>query len=201
MKIFIADGCTFVREGIKSILRAEEDMYVVGEAEDGEKAAKLAKELKPDVVLLDVRLPKIGGFELTRRLRGHCKVIFIAGEKNIPGADISRAGAAGCLRRNIPAAALAAAIREIKDGGEALAANIKTSPPGAGGGKEIRLTARETEILQLVSRGINNRNIAGELYLSEKTVKNHLTNIFKKLKVHGRTQAVLYALKNGMVLL
>ncbi|MDR3349196.1 MAG: response regulator transcription factor [Acidaminococcales bacterium] len=199
MKILIADGCTFVREGIKSILRAEKDMHVAGEAEDGEIAAKLAKELKPDIVLLDSGLPKMGGFELNRRLRGHCKVIFIAGEKNAPEADLSRIEAAGCLRGNIPAASLAGALREIKGDGADWAKGAKPSPPGAGGAKEIRLTAREMEILQLIGCGMNNRDIAGKLYLSEKTVKNHLTNIFKKLKVHDRTQAVLYALKNKMV--
>jgi DNA-binding NarL/FixJ family response regulator len=201
MKILIADGCTFAREGIKSILRTEADMRVAGEADDGEKTVKLAKELKPDIILLDLKLPKIGGFELTRRLRGRCRVIALTNEDEVQGADISSLGAVGCLRKNMPAALLAGAIRQLKSGEAISPANAKTSPPSAGGGKELSLTAREREILQLIGRGMNNRDIALELYLSEKTVKNHLTNMFKKLKVHGRTQALLHALKSKLVLL
>jgi DNA-binding NarL/FixJ family response regulator len=202
MKILIADGCAFVREGIKSILGAEEDMSIAGEAENGEKAGKLAKELKPDVVLLDLKLPKIGGFELTRRLRGRCKVILIFGEESLANAEVSRLGAVGCMPKNMPASSLAAAIREIANNNAGSPVNAKAqAAPDAGGEKKIRLTTREMEILQLIGCGMNNRDIAGALYLSEKTVKNHLTNMFKKLKVHDRTQALLYALKSKMVLL
>jgi DNA-binding NarL/FixJ family response regulator len=203
MKILIADGCAFVREGIKSILCAEKDMGIAGEAENGEKAGKLAKEIKPDVILLDLALPKISGFVLARRLRGRCKIILIAGEEDLAGAAVSRLGAAGCMPKNMPASSLAAAIRKIADAEAESPANakIQAASPDTGGEKKIRLTTREMEILQLIGRGMNNRDIAGALYLSEKTVKNHLTNMFKKLKVHDRTQALLYALKSKIVLL
>ena len=182
-------------------MSAETDMRVAGEADDGEKTAKLAKETKPDIILLDLKLPKINRFELTRRLRGKCKVIALTSGENTPEADISAVGAIGCLHKNIAAASLANTIRQIKSGGAISPADAKTAPPAAGSGKKLLLTAREMEILQLISRGMNNRDIASELYLSEKTLKNHLTNMFKKLKVHDRTQALLYALKSKMVLL
>jgi two-component system NarL family response regulator len=186
MKILIADDCSLAREGLRSVLREEPDMQIIGEAGKGEAALALAGDLKPDVILFSRRLGDAAAWEITKRIRGTGKLIIIDYAENAPPERVEYA--AGYWAKESPAASLPAYIRQVKDRRGA----PKKSPDKRGeAGRTPSLTAREEEIFRLLSRGLNNKEIAKRLFLSEKTVKNHLTNIFKKLKVHNRVQAVL----------
>jgi DNA-binding NarL/FixJ family response regulator len=198
IRVLIADDHPVVRQGLRTFLGAQSDLEVVGEAADGAQAIELAAELKPDVVLLDLKMPGLDGLGALAGL-GAVKVIVLTSMTErgqvLPAV---RAGAAGYLYKDVDPQALVQAIRSVHDG------HMIFAPEAAGAlarseSSMIALTAREQGVLALIAGGRSNREIARELSVSEKTVKTHVSNLLMKLGVHDRTQAALYAVRNGLV--
>jgi DNA-binding NarL/FixJ family response regulator len=209
--VLIADDHAVVRQGLRTFLELQEDIEVVGEAADGEEALAQVAALAPDVVLMDLVMPRLAGVEAIERLRASgstARVIvltsFLDDDKVLPAV---RAGAAGYLLKDVEPAQLVAAIRTV-DRGEALlhpvvAARVLRElvvPDGAPAraARHESLTAREREVLALVARGRANKAIALDLGVAEKTVKTHVGNILAKLGLSDRTQAALYAVREGL---
>jgi NarL family two-component system response regulator LiaR len=205
ISVLIADDHPFVRHGLRTYLDTLEDVEVVAEAADGREAAALAAELLPDVVLMDLVMPELDGVEATREIRAaspSTRVIVLTSfdddEKVFPAI---KAGAAGYLLKDVRPGELAAAVRKASRGEALLAPSVATKlmqevageRPPAGG-----LTERELEVLRLIARGLPNKLIARELVVSEKTVKTHVSNILAKLHLADRTQAALYAVREGL---
>lgn len=219
--IVIADDHMLLRQGIKNVLELEADIKVVGEAADGEEALRVTQECKPDVLLLDINMPRLNGLEVTKQLRmspAKTKVIVLTiNDDETYVMEIIKAGAAGYLLKDIEPGMLVQAIRSVCKGDTFIYPTLANRLFGEmkrqreeelhtlatlrDKRREERLTYREIDVLQLVCKGMSNQEVASQLFLSEKTVKNHLTNIFRKLNVSDRTQAVLYAIKNKIVLL
>ena len=208
IRVLIADDHAVVRQGLRTFLELQEDIEVVGEAADGEAALDAVAALAPDVVLLDLVMPRLDGVATIQRLRAigsPARVIvltsFLDEDKVLPAI---RAGAAGYLLKDVEPAELVGAIRTV-DGGDALlhpavAARVlrELSVDDARGERHDSLTAREREVLALVARGSANKAIAFELGVAEKTVKTHVGNILAKLGLSDRTQAALYAVREGL---
>jgi len=207
IRVLIADDHAVVRQGLRTFLALQDDMEVVADAADGEEAVRAAREHAPDIVLMDLVMPNMDGVEATRRIaseRPATRVIaltsFLEDDKVLPAV---RAGAAGYLLKDVGPPELVRAIRTVH-GGEALlhpavAARVleevaAPAPPRA----EPGLTPREREVLALVARGLANKRIAQELGIAEKTVKIHVSRILHKLGVADRTQAALYAVREGL---
>jgi DNA-binding NarL/FixJ family response regulator len=211
ISVLIADDHAVVRQGLRTFLELQEDIAVVGEAGDGEEALAQAAALEPDVVLMDLVMPRLAGVDAIERLRASgstARVIvltsFLDEEKVLPAV---RAGAAGYLLKDVEPAQLVEAIRTV-DRGEALlhpavAARVLqeiVSPDGAPAraARHEALTAREREVLALLARGVANKAIAFELGCAEKTIKTPVGNILAKLGLSDRTQAALYAVREGL---
>jgi NarL family two-component system response regulator LiaR len=201
IRVLIADDHAVVRQGLRTFLDLQDDMEVVGEAGDGEEALALASELAPDVVLIDLVMPRVDGIEAIRRLREDAPSVraivlssFVDDDKLFPAV---RAGAAGYLLKDVQPQELVEAIRTVHGGGALLhpqvAARLLQDMA------EDPLTPREHDVLALIGRGMPNKLIARELALSEKTVKAHVSSILAKLGVTDRTQAALYAVREGLV--
>jgi DNA-binding NarL/FixJ family response regulator len=213
IRVLIADDQALVRGGFRLILEAQKDIEVVGEAEDGRQALALARELSPDVVLMDIRMPELDGLEATRRLvaDGEApRVLMLTtfGEDEYVY-DAMKSGASGFLLKDIRPEQLAEAVR-VAAAGDALLAPaitrrlieefVRRPPPGSGLPTELsQLTERELEVLKLIARGLSNAEIAAELYLSEATVKTHITHVLTKLNLRDRVQAVVLAYESGLV--
>jgi DNA-binding NarL/FixJ family response regulator len=206
IRVLIADDHPVVRQGLRAFLELQPDIAVAGEAGDGEQAARLAAELDPDVVLLDLVMPGTDGvtaLELMAEAKVAAKVLVVTsfGETRTVVPAI-RAGARGYVSKEVEPSALAAAIRAVAAGhvllGPEIAAELlRPAPADAGPGAEPQLTAREREVLELIARGRSNREIARALTVSEKTVKTHVSNVLMKLGVADRTQAALWAVRHG----
>jgi DNA-binding NarL/FixJ family response regulator len=208
ISVLIADDHAVVRQGLRTFLELHDDIEVVGEAADGEQALEAVAALAPDVVLMDLVMPGIGGIGAIEALRERgspARVIvltsFLDEDKVLPAV---RAGAAGYVLKDTEPAELVRAIR-IVDGGEALlhpavAARVLREVVGDGArrSRHERLTPREREVLALVARGRANKAIALDLGVAEKTVKTHVGNILGKLGLSDRTQAALYAVREGL---
>ncbi|HEV2068335.1 MAG TPA: response regulator transcription factor [Acidimicrobiales bacterium] len=209
IRVLVVDDHPVVRQGLRSFLSSREGIEVVGEAGDGEAALVEAQRLRPDVVLLDLVMPGGGGIAAIRRLRAEhpdTRVLvltsFSTDDQVIPAVQ---AGAAGYLLKDVSPGDLEAAVRAVHQG-EALldrhvvagvmaeVAHGASSPTGA----EV-LTPRELDVLRLLGRGLSNRQLAAELFVSEKTVKTHVSSILTKLRLADRTQAALWAVKRGLV--
>lgn len=208
-RVMLVDDHAVVRQGLRTFLDLQDDITVVGEAKDGVEALQIVQELEPDVVLMDLVTPRMDGIETVRRmkaLRPHIQIIVLTsfGDDQKVFAAI-RAGATGFLLKDVSPQDLAAAIHAARRGEASLAPGIATkllqeiaigSNPAA---EEHTLTEREYAVLALIAQGRSNRQISEELTISEKTVKTHVSNILTKLHLEDRTQAAIYALKEGLV--
>jgi DNA-binding NarL/FixJ family response regulator len=213
IRVLIADDQALVRSGFRMILEARDDLAVVGEAENGAQAIDLARELQPDVVLMDVRMPVLDGVEATRRLLGagsEARVIILTTfDLDEYVFEALRAGASGFLLKDVQPAQLAEAIRVVASGEALLAPSVTrrlldrfASSLGAGRRPPPELdslTPRELEILRLIAGGLTNAEIAGELFVSETTVKTHVSSVLRKLHLRDRVQAVVLAYEAGLV--
>ena len=213
--ILIVDDQALVRAGFRMILDAEEDMEVVGEAADGRGAVEEARRLRPDVVLMDVRMPDVDGIEATRRLLSEpgsmAKIVMLTTfDMDEYVYDALRVGASGFLLKDVPPEQLVDGIRAVANGDALLApsvtrrvieefvrrppASLRTLPPNL-----QELTARELEVLKLIARGLSNAEIATQLFVSKATVKTHVAHVLMKLDLRDRVQAVVAAYESGLV--
>lgn len=210
IRVLIADDQALVRGGLNMILSAQPDIEVVAVAADGSQAVKLASELAPDVVLMDVRMPVMDGLEATRRIlsAGRAKVVMLTTfDLDEYVYDALVAGASGFLLKDTRPEVLADAVRTVA-GGEALLAPtvlrrlVAQHTPGATAADRERLSAlteREVEVLRLIGGGCSNSEISRALWVTESTVKTHVTRIFRKLGLRDRAQAVVLAYETGLV--
>lgn len=214
IKVLIADDHRVVREGLSAILKTKEEIEVVGEAKDGQEAVEKARALVPDVILMDVSMPRMGGVEATRIIKRELPHIGIVAltmyEEQQYIFDLVRAGATGYLLKDTDSSQIVSAIRAIHRGESLIHPSVASkilaefSLLAQGKGKkrpwvEHDLTEREITVLRLVADGKTNKEIANNLDLSEKTVKNHVRNIFHKLQVYDRTQAAILAIRKGII--
>lgn len=213
INLLVADDQTLVRQGLVAIIEDQGDMAVVGEASDGAEAVTMATTLRPDVVLMDVRMPRLDGIEATRRILAggnDARVLVLTTcDLNEYVYKAMRAGASGFLLKDVPAEQLLAGIRIVAAGDALLAPAItkrlieqfvRRPPPAAGIPDALSpLSEREIEVLKLVARGLSNAEIAGELYLSDATVKTHVGHILAKLQLRDRVHAVVLAYESGLI--
>jgi DNA-binding NarL/FixJ family response regulator len=221
-RVLLVDDQKLVRSGFALILSVEGDIDVVGEAGDGAEAVRLTRALRPDVVLMDVQMPVMDGIEATRRIVADelAKVVILTtfDRDDYVFAGLA-AGASGFLLKNAEADHLIAAVRAVSDGHALLAPEVTrrvieqmTNGPSAGTSRSPEsfgtaaqdprlddLTRRELEVLCLVGRGLSNTEIAGRLFVGEATVKTHLSNVFAKLHLRDRVQAVVLAYETGLI--
>lgn len=211
IKVLITDDHTLIREGLRKILSTEEAIEVVGEAEDGEQAIEQADRLKPDIILMDISMPRVNGIEATRIIKNKCPGIGIIAltihDQEDYLFELIKAGVSGYILKDISSDLLVQTILGVARGESFIPPSMTTKIFAEFSRLSSRpqeslpqgLTRREVDVLRLVAQGENNRAIAKKLFISEKTVKNHLTNIFQKLGVLDRTQAALLAVKNKIV--
>jgi two-component system NarL family response regulator len=210
IRVLIADDQAVFRRGLDAVLGAEEDIKVVAEAADGEAAIARATEVAPDVVLMDIRMPRVNGIEATRRIRELLPstriLILTVSDEEDDLYEAIRAGANGYLLKDISAEEVANAIHAVVRGhslispsmASKLLSEFRALADQTAGKEQLPapvLTPRELEVLRLVSRGMSNRDVAEQLYISENTVKNHMRNILEKLHLHTRMEAVMYAVR------
>ena len=197
ISVLIVDDHPVVRQGLRALLEVQDDMTVAGEAGDGPAAISLAESLRPDIVLLDLKLPGMDGVAVLGPLRAAGLRVLVLTSATEPSAAAAavRAGAAGVVYKDIDPAALVRAIRSVHDG------NVLLAPEAVGslirGSRADTLTAREREVLAGIADGKSNREIARLLRVSEKTVKAHVSAVLAKLGVQDRTQAAVYAVRHG----
>ena len=214
LRVLIADDHALFRRGLEMVLDNEPDIEVVGEAHDGDQAVTRAAELMPDVVLMDVRMPRRSGIEATQKIKEqlpHVRILVLTNsDEEADLYDSIKAGASGYLLKEISSEEVADSIRSVMQGhsriSPAMASKLLTefqamtkreddrqplAPP--------RLTDRELEVLSQVAQGKGNRDIAAELFISENTVKNHIRNILEKLQLHSRMEAVIYAVREKLL--
>jgi DNA-binding NarL/FixJ family response regulator len=214
IKLVLADDQELVRTGFRMILRAEPDLEVVGEAADGDEAVRLAARLRPDVVLMDIRMPRLDGLAATRKILAQPAtptrvLILTTFDEDAYVFEALRAGASGFLLKTVPADQLVAGVREVAAGEALLAPAITrrlierfadaleaepTPPPGYD-----ELTAREREVFLLLARGMSNAEIAAELVVEPSTIKSHVAAVLSKLGVRDRVGAVVLAYESGLV--
>ena len=215
IRVLIADDQALVRTGFRMILEAEKDIEVVGDAADGAQALAQARRIRPDVVLMDVRMPELDGIEATRRLLAdegtETKVVMLTTfDMDEYVYEALRAGASGFLLKDVPPEQLVVGIRSVASGDALLAPSVtkrvveefvrrppesaRPAPP-----ELEELTERELEVLKLIARGLSNAEIAKELFVSDATVKTHVARILMKLSLRDRVQAVVYAYENAVV--
>jgi len=212
LTVLIADDHPLVREALHRALDVEEDMKVVAEASDGEEAVKLASELKPDVVVMDIVMPKVNGIEATRKIKEIAPdiaiLILTAYDDDEYVLGLLDAGAAGYLLKSARGRDLVGAIRAIRAGESVLHPKIiakllkraMAAPVEEHKASGI-LSERESEVLRLVALGMSNKEVAEELFLSQRTIKAHLTSVFNKLNVASRSEAIVKGLQWGLVTL
>jgi DNA-binding NarL/FixJ family response regulator len=214
IRVLIADDQALIRGGFRMILESRDDIDVVGEAADGVEALAAARRLRPDVVLMDIRMPRLDGIQATRQLlkdgSGGVRVLVLTTfDLDEYVYEAIRAGASGFLLKNVEPSELVRAVRVVAAGEALLAPSITgrllqrfltLPPPGAGVPPQLaQLTEREVEVLTLVGQGMSNAEIAEALFLSQTTVKTHLAHIFAKLSLRDRVQAVIVAYEAGLV--
>ncbi|MQB01176.1 MAG: response regulator [Actinobacteria bacterium] len=214
IRVLIVDDHALFRRGLQMVLEGEADIDVVGEASDGHEAIEQAEKTTPDVVLMDVRMPKRSGIEATRAIKDmlpSSKILMLTiSDEEADLYDAIKAGAAGYLLKEISIEEVAGAVRSVHAGQSLISPSMaskllnefaamvkrrdeRSQVPGP------RLTDRELEVLKLVAKGMNNRDIGTELFISENTVKNHVRNILEKLHLHSRMEAVVYAVREKLL--
>ncbi len=210
IRIVIADDHAVVRQGTRNLLERENDLEVVGEAGDGEEAVKLIDQLKPDVAIIDIAMPKLNGVEVTKQVKPRCPstavLILTAYDDDEYVFALLEAGAAGYLLKDVDSREVIKAVRAVHAGESVLHPVIarkvisRLTSPATKVGEEkaaVELSERESEILKLAARGMSNSDIASELFISIRTVQGHMSSIFNKLGVGSRTEAVFQAVKRG----
>ncbi len=207
--VLIADDHTLFRRGVRKMLEAEDDMSVLGEAATGRETLMLARELMPDVILMDIQMPEVDGIEATRVLHRempHIGIVFVTMHANDEFVFRGlQAGGRGYILKDADPETMLRAIRAVAHGESLLGAAIAQKVMRQFAALDRaptplldKLTPRETEVLRLIAEGMSNKEIAARLVLSEKTIKNHINNIFSKLHLYDRTQATLYAIRTGL---
>ena len=214
LRVLIVDDHALFRRGLQMVLKQEDDIDVVGEAGDGNEAVREAQDTMPDVILMDVRMPRRSGIEATQQIKEllpHVKILMLTiSDEEADLYDAIKAGASGYLLKEIPIDEVADAIRSVWQGqsriSPSMAAKLLTEFAAMSRRADERpqlpaprLTDREMEVLQLVAQGLNNREIAKRLFISENTVKNHIRNILEKLHLHSRMEAVVYAVREKLL--
>lgn len=214
IRIAIADDHPLLREAMRNVLEQYEDMEVLGEASDGEEAVKLSSELKPDIIVMDIVMPKLSGIEATRQIRKvsptTAVLVLTAYDDDRYVMGLLEAGAAGYLLKSARGEVLVKAIRAVYAGESVLHPTIiakilkyrmRIEAEGGEQETEERLSDRELEILKLTAKGMSNKDIAERLFLSVRTVKAHLSNIFNKMAVASRTEAIVKGIREGWLTL
>ncbi|GAA0560267.1 response regulator transcription factor [Paractinoplanes ferrugineus] len=210
IKVLIADDQAMVRQGFGALLGAQPDIVVVGDAADGATAVSQARDLAPDVVLMDIRMPVMDGLEATRRIGAGPRVLILTTfDLDDYVYEALRAGASGFLLKDAPAADLITAVRVVAAGEALLAPSVTRRLIAEFAARPHHdrprpaalnaLTPRETDVLRLIARGRSNQEIAGELVVAEQTVKSHVGRILAKLGLRDRAQAVVFAYETGLV--
>jgi len=214
LKVLVVDDHALFRRGLQMVLEQEDDIDVIGEAADGAEAVAKAQELMPDVVLMDVRMPKRSGIEATQEIKDllpHAKILMLTiSDEEADLYDAIKAGASGYLLKEISIEEVADAIRSVWAGQSRISPSMASKLLNefaaiSKRGEERRqvpaprLTEREMEVLGLVAEGLNNREIGVRLFISENTVKNHIRNILEKLHLHSRMEAVVYAVREKLL--
>lgn len=211
IRLLLVDDQSIIREGLSSLLEAQPDLEVAGEAENGKVALELARSLQPDVVLMDVRMPVMDGVAATKLIAEQLPEVQVLVLTTFDDDDyVTRAmanGAKGYLLKDTPSEVLAQAIRLVRQGytqlGPGLLEKVMAteSRPTAAPPELAQLTPREQEVLQLIGKGYSNREIAEALYISERTVKNHVNSLLRRLNLRDRTQAAILATSHFKVFL
>ncbi len=213
IRVLVADDHVLFRRGLEMVLQQEGDIDVVGEAGDGIEAVRRAEELLPDVILMDVRMPRSSGIEAClsiKELVPSSKIVMLTiSDEESDLFEAIRAGANGYLLKDVPGEEIAAGIRAIHTGQSLISPSMaskllaefaqisrREDEPSL---HAPRLTAREVEVLRLVARGLANREIGAQLFISENTVKNHVRNILEKLQLHTRMEAAMYAVRQNII--
>ena len=212
VRVLVVDYQELFRRGLTMLLSVEEGIEVVGEAGDGVECTELASSTAPDVVLLDVRMPKRSGIEACRAIKEavpSAKIIMLTvSDEEADLYEAVKSGAAGYLLKDSSIEEVAQAVRVVADGQSLISPSMavklidefkQMSKPESKHMPGLRLTERELEVLRLVATGKNNREIAKDLFISENTVKNHVRNILEKLQLHSRMEAVMYAVKEKLL--
>ncbi len=214
IRVLIADDQALFRRGLYVVLGAEINIKVVGEAEDGAAAIAKAEELTPDVVLMDIRMPRVNGIEAARRIREILPttriLMLTVSDEEDDLYEAIKAGANGYLLKEISVEEVADAIRAVAQGQSLISPSMASKllsefnalAKRAAAREQLPapvLTARELEVLRLVARGMSNREVADQLFISENTVKNHMRNILEKLHLHSRMEAVMYAVRKRLL--
>ena len=213
IKVLLVDDQAMVRAGLHMILEVENDIRVVGEAEDGAKAIVLVHKLKPDVVLMDIQMPLMNGLDATRQIiqtPGNISRVLILTtfERDDYVFEALRAGASGFILKNAPPEDLIEAVRVVADGNALLAPSVtrriinefaQRTPRHDLKDRLSSLTEREIEVMRLIAKGKTNSEIAADLFVGETTVKTHISNLFTKLDLRDRVQAVVYAYESGLI--
>ncbi|MFD7772029.1 response regulator [Streptomyces sp. NPDC059787] len=202
IRVLVVDDQDLVREGIAALLGIQPGIEVTGSARDGAEAVEKAERCHPDVVLMDIRMPGMDGVAATALLRRRlpeCRIVMLTtfNDDEYVGRAL-KAGAVGYLLKNLPAAELARAVRLVHAGVAQFDQGVIAALAAAAPTPDL-LTPRETEVLRLISAGATNKEIAARLYLSEGTVKNHISRVLSRLGLRDRTQAALYARENGLI--
>ncbi len=214
-RVFLADDHMLVRQGMRSLLEMEEDIIIVGEASNGHDAVdKVTSGLRPHIILMDVHMPIMSGIEATRRIKLTMPDVLVIGltasEEDATLAEMMRAGASGYVLKSAAASDLVKTMRSVRSNRNSLELELRQRLTGYNANyvdqaaevkKQIhqRLTRREMDVMQALLRGYSNKEIARELVISERTVQTHLSNIFSKMDVNSRTEAVLVAMRDGWI--
>lgn len=209
IRVLIAEDHALVREGTRQILEQQEGIEVVGEAADGARAVAAVVRLRPDVALLDIRMPELTGVEATREIRAQAPdtavLILSAFDDDEYVLSLLEAGASGYLLKTVRSAELVDAVRRVHEGETVLHPEIARKVAQLWGRQfqgpadDVTVTEKEMAVLQLVCRGLHNKEIAGDLGVSVRTVEGHLSAIFKRLGVHSRTEAAMFAAARGWI--